>query len=54
LQSQLEDLKGPNIYRQVAVDLNTKFVNIDLIRQVIEEVKEAEAKIRAKEPKLKP
>jgi hypothetical protein len=38
----------------VAVDLNTKFVNIDLIRQAIEEAEEKEAKIRAKELKLKP
>ena len=54
LQLQLEDLKGPKICKRVAVDPNTKFANIDSIRQAIEEAEEAEAKIRAKEPKSKP
>ena len=54
MQSQLKDLKGLKILNWVAIDLNTKFVNIDSIRQAIEEAEEAEAKIRAKEPKLKP
>ena len=54
LQSQLEDLKGPKIRRRVAVDPNTKFVNIDSIKQAIEEVEEKEAKIRAKGLKSRP
>jgi hypothetical protein len=37
LQSQLEDLKGLKIRKRVAVDLNTKFANVDSIEQAIEE-----------------
>ena len=54
MQSQLEDLKGPKIRRRVAVDLNTKFVNIDSIKQAVEEAEEIEAKVRAKESKSRP
>lgn len=54
LQSQLKDLKGPKIRRRVAVDLNTKFTNIDSVNQAIEEAEEIEAKIRAKESKPRP
>ena len=54
LQLQLKDLKGPKRRRRVAVDPNTKFTNIDSIKQAIEEAEEKEAKIRAKEPKSKP
>ena len=54
LQSQLEDLKGPKIRKRVAVDLNTKFANIDSIEQAIEEAEEKEAQIRTKELKLRP
>ena len=54
MQLQLEDLKGPKKRRRVAVDPNIKFINIDSIKQAIEEAEEKEAKIRAKEPKSKP
>ena len=54
LQSQLQDLKGPKIRRRVAVDPNTKFANIDSIKQAIEEAEEKEAQIRAKESKSRP
>ena len=54
LQSQLKDLKGPKIRRRVAVDPNTKFANIDSIKQAVEEAEEIEDKIRAKESKSRP
>ena len=54
LQSQLEDLKGPKIRRRVAVDLNTKFANINSIKQAVEEAEEIEAKVRAKKSKSRP
>ena len=54
MQSQLEDLKGPKIRRRVAVDPNTKFANIDSIKQAIEEAEEKEAQIRAKESNSRP
>jgi len=38
----------------MAIHPNTKFVNIDSIKQAIEEVEEKETKIRAKEPKSRP
>jgi len=40
------------IYRWVAIDLNIKFVNINLIKIAIKEVEEREAKIKIKELKL--
>jgi hypothetical protein len=43
LQSQLKDLKGLKIRKQVAVDPNIKFANMDLIKQAIGEVEEKEA-----------
>ena len=47
------DLKGPKVHKWVAVDLNTKFKNIDLIKEAIEQAEE-EAKRRVKESNLKP
>jgi hypothetical protein len=49
LQSQLKDLKGPKKRKKVAVDLNTKFANIDLIKEAIDKVEKEEAHIEAKE-----
>ena len=46
LQSQLEDLKGPKKHKRVAIDLNTKFANVDSIKQ--------EAHAKAKEIKSRP
>jgi hypothetical protein len=43
LQSQLKDLKGLKIRKQVAVDPNIKFTNMDLIKQAIGEAEEKEA-----------
>jgi len=51
LQSQLEDLKGPKRRKRVAVDLNTKFANIDLIKEAMGEVEKEEACVKAKETK---
>jgi len=54
LQSQLKDLKGPKRYKRVAVDLNTKFINIDLIKKAIGEVEKEDVCVKAKETKLQP
>ena len=45
---------GPKKRKRVAVNLNTKFANIDLIKEAIEQAEEEEAKRRAKESNLKP
>ena len=54
LQSQLKDLKGPKVRKRVAVDPNTKFANINLIKEAMEQAEEEEAKRRAKESNSKP
>ena len=54
MQSQLEDLKGPKRRKRVAVDPNTKFANMDSIKEAIGEVEKEEARIKAKETKLRP
>ena len=54
MQSQLKDLKGPKRRKRVAVDLNTKFVNIDSIKEAIGKVEKEEARIKAKETKSRP
>jgi len=51
LQLQLKDLKGPKRYKWVAVDPNTKFANIDSIKEAIGKVEKEEAYIKAKETK---
>ena len=38
----------------MAVDPNTKFANIDSIKQAVEEAEEIEVKRNAKEPKSRP
>ena len=38
----------------MAVDLNTKFVNIDLIKEAIGEAEKEEARAKAKETKSRP
>ena len=35
MQSQLKDLKGPKRHKRVAADPNTKFANIDSIKEAI-------------------
>ena len=54
LQSQLEDLKGLKRRKWVAVNLNTKFINIDSIKEAIGEVEKEEACAKVKETKLRP
>ena len=54
MQSQLKDLKGPKRRKRVAVDLNIKFVNMDLIKEAIGEVEKEEARVKAKETKSRP
>ena len=54
LQSQLEDLKGPKKHKWVAVDPNTKFVNVDLIKEAIGEAEKEEAYAKEKETKSRP
>jgi len=54
LQSQFKDLKGLKRYKRVAIDLNTKFVNIDSIKEAIGEIEKEEAYVKAKETKLRP
>ena len=51
---QLKDLKGPKKCKWVAVDLNTKFANIDLIKEAIGKAEKEEARKKAKETKLRP
>jgi len=46
LQSQLEDLKGLERRKRVAVDLNTKFANVDSIKEA--------ARVKAKETNPRP
>jgi len=54
LQSQLEDLKGPKKRKKVAVDLNTKFANVDLIKEAIAEAEKEEARAKANETISRP
>jgi len=54
LQSQLKDLKGPKKRKWVAIDPNTKFTNVDLIKEAIGEVEKEEARAKAKETKSRP
>ena len=54
MQSQFEDIKGLKNNKRVAVDLNIKFVNIDLIKEAIGEAKKEEAHAKAKETKSRP
>ena len=54
MQSQLKDLKGPKKRKRVAVDPNTKFANVDLIKEAIGEVEKEEARAEAKETKSRP
>jgi len=54
LQSQLEDLRGPKKRKRVAVDPNTKFANVDLIKEAIGEAEKEEARAKAKETKSRP
>jgi hypothetical protein len=49
---QLEDFKGPKRHKRVAVDPNTKFANIDSIKEAIGEAEKEEARAKAKETKL--
>jgi len=51
LQSQLKDLKGPKRRKRVAVDPNTKFANMDLIKEAIDKVEKEEVGIKAKKTK---
>jgi len=48
LQSQLKDLKGPKKRKQIAVDPNTKFANVDSIKEAIGEAEKEEARAKAK------
>ena len=54
LQSQLKDLKGPKKRKKVAVDPNTKFANVDSIKEAIDKAEKEEALIEAKEVKSRP
>ena len=54
MQSQLKDLKGPKKHKRVAIDPNTNFTNIDLIKEAIGEAKKKEARVKAKETKSRP
>ena len=54
LQLQLKDLKGPKKHKRVAVDPNTKFANIDLIKETMGEGEKEEAREKAKETKSRP
>ena len=54
MQSQLKDLKGPKRRKWVAVDLNTKFINIDSIKEAIGKVEKEEVRAKVKETKLRP
>jgi hypothetical protein len=54
LQSQLKDFKGPKRRKRVATDPNTKFANIDSIKEAIDEAKKEEACMKAKETKSQP
>ena len=51
MQLQLKYLKRPKKCKWVAVNLNTKFANIDLINEAISEAKEEEVCVKAKETK---
>ena len=54
MQLQLKDLKGLKKYKKVAVNLNTKFINIDLIKEAIYRAEKKEAPIEVKEVILRP
>jgi len=54
LQSQLKDLKGPKRRKRVAVDPNTKFANIDSIKEAIGKAEKEDVRTKAKETKSRP
>ena len=54
MQLQLKDLKALKKHKRVAVDLNIKFANIDLIKEAIGEVEKEEARAKVKETKSRP
>jgi FMN-dependent NADH-azoreductase len=54
LQSQLKDLKGPKKRKWVTVDPNTKFANVDLIKEAIGKAEKEEARAKAKKTKSRP
>jgi hypothetical protein len=54
LQLQLKDLKGPKRRKWVAVDPNTKFANIDSIKEAIDEAEKEDVRAKAKETKSRP
>ena len=54
MQSQFKDLKGPKRRKWVAVNLNTKFANIDSIKEAIGKVEKEEARIKTKKTKSRP
>ena len=54
MQLQLKDLKGPKKRKRVAVDPNTKFANVDLIKEAIGKAEKEKVRAKAKETKLRP
>ena len=54
MQSQLKDLKGLKKRKKVAVDLNTKFINIDSIKEAIGKAEKEDVRAKAKETKSRP
>jgi len=54
LQSQFKDLKGLKKRKRVAVDLNIKFINVDLIKEAIGEIEKEEVCVKVKETKSRP
>ena len=54
MQLQLKDLKGPKRRKRVAIDPNTKFANIDSIKEAIGKAEKEEARAEVKETKSRP
>jgi len=52
-ESQLETLKSQKANKRVAVDQNARFANIETIKKAIDEAKEQEAWIQARQPEIK-
>ncbi len=52
LQLQLKDFKGSKKHKRMAVDPNTKFVNIDLIKEAMGEAEKEKAKETKSRPEM--
>ena len=52
-EAHLETLRSQKAKKKVAVDPNNRFANIEMIKKAMDEAKEQEARIQARQPEIK-